>query len=86
MASAKCCMKPADCPWSWGGSREEVSAQVSAHAGLEVHIGALDMLGCQGAVWIPYRQTVPFPRHPQLMKGKLFAVTWNGLSRQNMNV
>lgn len=86
VASAKYCMKPVDCPWGWEGSREEVSAQVSADAGLEVQVGALDMLGCQGAVWILCRQTGPFPRHPQLMKGKLFAVTWNGLSRQNMNV
>lgn len=69
-----------------GQSRAEVSAQVSAHVGLEVHGGALDMLGCQGAVWIPYRQTKPFPRRLPLIKGKLFAMTWNGLSRQNMNV
>lgn len=41
MALEKCCVNPADCPWSWAGRRREVSA----HAGLEGQVGALDMLG-----------------------------------------
>lgn len=45
MALENCCVNPADRPWSWEGSREEVAAQVRAHAGLEGQVGALDMLG-----------------------------------------
>jgi len=42
--------------------REEVSAPSNAHAGLEECAGALNVLGCQGASWIPYKQTGAFPR------------------------
>lgn len=86
LASTESCVMPADCPWSWEGSREEVWARVNARARLEVHVGALNMQECQGAVWIPYRQAGPFLKHPQVMKGNLFARGWNGLSRQNRNV
>lgn len=84
VASVEFCVKPPDCCGAGTEpGRGVCSGQCTCGAGgARRSPGRAGMSRCS----LDSIQTKPFPRHLPLMKGKLFAVTLNWLSRQNMNV